>query len=485
MDIESAQASASMSQSNNKSMKQKASPSQAAAPAPTIAFTLESRYEPVKLVGQGTSGYVALAVDHGSNSSEHSSSIKSSQSRRMVAVKKIPFQSVNYNSAVRILRELQVLKHFGRYPHPNILCLKDINMNLVKGKESEFSSLYLVTNVMETSLDKALKRNNLTEEHCIYLCYQLLKGVFALHGAEIIHRDIKPQNVLVNHDCSLALCDLGLARVVPIVSPSASPLNHFSLSPPTHSHGSSTTSTGSSFSPCSSPSVTSDPLRPNYSVDPLTEYVVTRYYRAPEILLEMEYGKPADIWSVACVFLEMLQGGKIFFQGENPLDQIQLILNQFGSLPSKVVQRLRVENPKALKFVGTLGSLGRQSLKTALPQVSDVVIDLIEKMLDLDPDSRFTAEECLRHPAFANYFDAADLRTEVPPLDLGPLDKRPQTVSKKTMASSGGMLPSLETIPVSTTYIKKLIVDEYYAYKAAQQRSPSSALPEIKSPKTS
>jgi len=142
-----------------------------------------------------------------------------------------------------------------------------------------------VTEKMDTDLYKIIKTNQeLSDEHYKFIMYQILRSLFFLHSANVIHRDIKPSNVLINEDCIIKLCDFGLSRNLD---------NNDQLA--------------------------------------LTEYVVTRYYRAPEVMLcSNQYSKSIDIWSAGCTFAEMLSRTYLF-PGDNYLNQIKLILEVLGS----------------------------------------------------------------------------------------------------------------------------------------------------------
>ncbi len=138
-----------------------------------------------------------------------------------------------------------------------------------------FNELYVVTDYMEQDLHDVIRLNkNITREYKQFFLYQILRGLKYIHSAGIIHRDIKPQNLLVNKDCDLKICDFGLATIK------------------------------------------NEKINKNYE---LTNYVVTRWFRAPEILLkynEKNYDSQIDLWSVGCVFAELYLKKVLFGQAD-------------------------------------------------------------------------------------------------------------------------------------------------------------------------
>lgn len=135
--------------------------------------------------------------------------------------------------------------------------------------------------------------------------YQVLRAFKFIHSANIIHRDLKPSNILLNENCDLKICDFGLSR---------------NLS--------------------------------KEKKEDLTEYVVTRFYRAPEVMLSShEYSKAVDVWSAGCSFAEILNG-KVLFPGQNYIEQINLIINLRGT-PDAATKAL-ISNEHALKYIEEL-----------------------------------------------------------------------------------------------------------------------------------
>lgn len=180
-----------------------------------------------------------------------------------VAIKKIGER--NFEQVIlakRALRELKMLRLLNG--HDNVACFYDVDTN----DSRNFNELYLVEGLMETDLHYVIRsEEKLSDLHFQYFMYQLLRGLKYIHSAEILHRDLKPGNLLVNSDCELRICDFGLARGVV----------------------------------------------EDYSGQINTEYVATRYYRAPEVILSPHmYTKAIDIWSVGCIFGEMLRGRTLF-----------------------------------------------------------------------------------------------------------------------------------------------------------------------------
>ena len=228
-----------------------------------VKFELDTRYKLLENIGNGAYGVVCSAIDTENDSK--------------VAIKKIPRTFDVVTTAKRTYRELKILKHFK---HDNIISIK----NILKPPADleQFNDVYVVLDLMETDLHHIIhSQQPLTEEHARYFLYQILRGLKYIHSANVLHRDLKPSNLLVNQDCELKIGDFGMAR-------------------------------GLSSSPSEQKRV-------------MTEYVATRWYRAPELMLSLnEYSEAIDMWSVGCIFAEML-GRKHLFPGTNYLNQLQVM----------------------------------------------------------------------------------------------------------------------------------------------------------------
>jgi len=329
-------------------------------------FHVEERYSNLKVIGSGSYGVVCSAVDTTTNSK--------------VAIKKVTDALEDLVDAGRVLRELRLLRHIGG--RENTLKIRDTYT--YPPDTPDFEDVYIVTDLMETDMDRVLRSSQgLSTQHFGYFLYQLLRSVANMHHASVLHRDLKPSNLLVNANCDLVVCDFGLARGV----------SNTAKQPPNTGR----TDRGRA------------PLRTidDDTNDFLTEYVVTRWYRPPEILAESPYyGAAADIWSVGCIFGEMLdKRRRPIFRGKNPQNQMQLIVSALGcptdaeldfctstssrGVIRKVCERTKAEGIKPWDF------------QERFKGVDHLALDLLQKMLVFDPNKRITASEALCHPFLA------------------------------------------------------------------------------------
>uniref|UniRef100_A0A8R7P9B2 Mitogen-activated protein kinase n=1 Tax=Triticum urartu TaxID=4572 RepID=A0A8R7P9B2_TRIUA len=156
-------------------------------------FEIDTKYVPIKPIGRGSYGIVCSSVNKDTN--------------EQVAIKKINNVFDNRVDALRMLREMKLLRHLR---HENVIALKDIMMPIQK---RSFKDVYLVSELMDTDLDRIINSSQtLSNDHCQYFLFQLLRGLKYLHSAGILHRDLKPLNLLVDGNCDLKICDFGLAR---------------------------------------------------------------------------------------------------------------------------------------------------------------------------------------------------------------------------------------------------------------------------------
>ncbi|KAL0460254.1 UNVERIFIED_CONTAM: Mitogen-activated protein kinaseNTF6 [Sesamum latifolium] len=290
---------------------------------------------PSKYIPQLLPLAAALTVSYG-NFSLLLSSATNAETKEEVAIKRIANAFDNRIDAKRTLREIKLLTHMD---HENVIKIKDI---IRPPDKEDFNDVYIAYELMDTDLHQIIcSSQELTEDHCQYFLYQLLRGLKYIHSADVLHRDLKPSNLLLNANCDLKICDFGLAR---------------------------TTS----------------------ETDFMTEYVVTRWYRAPELLLNCsEYTAAIDMWSVGCILMEIIKREPLF-PGKDYVQQLGLINELLGSPEDSDLGFLRSEN--ARRYVKQLPHVPKQPLSQKFPDVSPVAIDLAEKMLVFDPAKRISAK---------------------------------------------------------------------------------------------
>ncbi|KAJ1611548.1 putative cyclin-dependent kinase 3 [Cryptosporidium canis] len=296
------------------------------------AQDLEKNYSMVRVIGEGTYGVVweGLRKDTG----------------EVVALKKIRFDSDEILDEVGLpstaIREIVLLRELK---HPNIVALLEVSCTGMQ--------IWLIFEYCEIDLRRYLKQNRkkgLSINQVKSLLRQLLSGLAYCHGRRILHRDLKPQNLLLSDSGNtLKIADFGLART---------------------------------FTP---------PLKPN------THEVVTLWYRAPELLLGQRcYNCSVDLWSVGCIMVEMISG-KPIFPGDSEIDTLFYIFRLLGTanesnwpgvtqLPCyrSVFPQWKV-NPKL-------------NLHALLPNLDQAGVDLLSRLLNYCPKKRITALEALQHP---------------------------------------------------------------------------------------
>ncbi|CAG9581677.1 unnamed protein product [Danaus chrysippus] len=349
-----------------------------------------------------------------------------------VAIKKLarPFQSAVH--AKRTYRELRMLKHMN---HENVIGLLDV-FTPEKNLE-EFQQVYLVTHLMGADLNNIVRTQKLSDDHVQFLIYQILRGLKYIHSAGIIHRDLKPSNIAVNEDCELKILDFGLAR-------------------PTETE--------------------------------MTGYVATRWYRAPEIMLNwMHYNQTVDIWSVGCIMAELLTG-RTLFPGTDHIHQLNLIMEVLGTPANEFMQKISSESvsianiekvdgayttvydilelrfinidhltrilflcgkpeqdtidkiisEEARNYIQSLPTLKRRDFREVFRGANPLAVNLLELMLELDADKRVTAEQALAHEYLSQYADPTDEPVSAPydqsfeDMDL-PVDKWKELVWKEVV----------------------------------------------------
>ncbi|UYV67171.1 MAPK14 [Cordylochernes scorpioides] len=286
----------------------------------------------------------------------------------------------------------------------NLISHSSYNVTFVLSTLARCFDRYLVTHLMGADLNNIIRTQRLSDEHVQFLVYQILRGLKYIHSAGIVHRDLKPSNIAVNEDCELKILDFGLAR-------------HTELE--------------------------------------MTGYVATRWYRAPEIMLNwMHYTQtgefstlpylllspslmfPVDIWSVGCIMAELITG-KTLFPGGDHIDQLLRTMALVGTpddhLLSKILSQelmsimkicgtpdsefmSKITSEEARSYIQSLPTMRKKNFSDVFQGANPKAIDLLEKMLELDADKRPTAEQALSHPYLAQYADPSD-EPEAPPYD--------------------------------------------------------------------
>ncbi|KAF8817560.1 Pkinase-domain-containing protein [Phlegmacium glaucopus] len=305
-------------------------------------FHLERRWKLVRELGSGAYGVVISAADEISGET--------------VAIKLVTrvFEKIQF--AKRALREITLLRHFSN--HGNITGLIDVD-----AISPDFTEIYIFMEPMEADLHQIIRSGQtLTNEHVQYFTYQILRGMKFIHSAGVIHRDLKPGNLLVNADCELKICDFGLSR------------------------GFEAT--------------------PDENASHLTEYVATRWYRAPEIMLAYrKYNTAIDVWSIGCILAELLIGAPLF-KGKDYVDQLNKIFAILGTPDVNVIRK--IGSPKAQAYVRSLPVKRVVPFRKVVPKGDPQALELLAKMLSFDPSERITVPDALAHSWLSAYHDPLD-----------------------------------------------------------------------------
>ncbi|XP_051151294.1 cell division control protein 2 homolog A [Andrographis paniculata] len=285
------------------------------------------QYEKVEKIGEGTYGVVYKARDRITNET--------------IALKKIRLEQEDEGVPSTAIREISLLKEMQ---HGNIVRLQDV-------VHSE-KRLYLVFEYLDLDLKKHMDScPEFSQDPRLVkmFLYQILRGIAYCHSHRVLHRDLKPQNLLIDRRTNaLKLADFGLARAFGI------PVRTF------------------------------------------THEVVTLWYRAPEILLgSRHYSTPVDVWSVGCIFAEMVNQ-RALFPGDSEIDELFKIFRVMGT-PNEDTWPGVTSLPD---FKSAFPKWPSKDLATVVPNLDSAGIDLLGKMLRLDPAKRITARSALEHEYF-------------------------------------------------------------------------------------
>ncbi|EGV66829.1 Cyclin-dependent kinase catalytic subunit [Yamadazyma tenuis] len=288
-----------------------------------------SDYQRQEKVGEGTYGVVYKALDTKHNN-------------RVVALKKIRLESEDEGVPSTAIREISLLKEMK---DANIIRLYDII-------HSDSHKLYLVCEFLDLDLKRYMESIpqgvGLGADMIKRFLNQLVKGIKHCHSHRVLHRDLKPQNLLIDKEGNLKVADFGLARAFGV------------------------------------------PLRA------YTHEVVTLWYRGPEILLGgKQYSTGVDMWSIGCIFAEMCNR-KPLFPGDSEIDEIFRIFRILGTPNTEIWPEVQY----LPDFKPTFPKWSRKNLKDYVPNLDDAGIDLLGQLLNYDPSGRISAKRALVHPYF-------------------------------------------------------------------------------------
>ncbi|KAL4623661.1 mitogen-activated protein kinase 14A-like, partial [Arapaima gigas] len=220
---------------------------------------------------------------------------------------------------------------------------------------------YMVMPFVAQDLGHIMKKRRLTDRIIAYLFYQILRGLKALRSFSL--QDLKPSNLAVNENCELKILDFGLAR---------------------------------------------------HTESEMTGYVVTRWYRAPEVIFNwMHYSQTVDVWSAGCILAEMITG-QVLFRGNDSIDQLQKILSLTGTPSASLMQKMQSKDARS--YVQSLPTQKKKNFRDVFPSMDGNAVAMLEAMLLLDPENRITAKGGLAHP-YLSEFHEPESESESPPYD--------------------------------------------------------------------
>ncbi|CAI5445852.1 unnamed protein product [Caenorhabditis angaria] len=306
---------------------------------------IHDKFELQKRLGKGAYGIVWKAVDK--------------RTKEVVALKKIFDAFRNPTDSQRTFREVMFLQEFGK--HPNVIKLYNIF------RADNDRDIYLIFEYMEADLHNVIKKGTILKDvHKQYIMCQLFRAIRFLHSGNVLHRDLKPSNVLLDADCRVKLADFGLAR-------SLSSLEDYPE---------------------------------GQKMPELTEYVATRWYRSPEILLAAKrYTKGVDMWSLGCILAEMLIG-RALFPGSSTINQIERIMNTISKPTRNDITS--IGSYYAASVLEKMPQRPRKPLDLIIPQASGSAVDMIQRLLLFAPQRRLTVDQCLVHPYVVQFHNPSE-----------------------------------------------------------------------------
>jgi serine/threonine protein kinase len=314
-----------------------------------------------KSIGSGAYGYVYSGFDRATN--------------EKVAIKILKAFPNDTMDSKRLFREIKILHMLKG--QANTIVLKQIATSVDAASDS-FRGMALIFERHETNLSRIIESGQrLGTEHLQSFLSQILTGIDYIHSAGLVHRDLKPANILVDSDCTMTICDFGLARATQAMVMSEA--GHATIDAPL----------------------------PLYSK--LTHYVVTRWYRCPELVLgNGDAGEaPADMWSIGCILAELLLRRPLFGDSRDNGSLMGLIFKTLGT--PKLEDCAWIESERLCNMVKDHPI--KPSLMDEIFEGKDPsAVDLVKKLLHFDPSQRLTAAQALQHPFFASYSHETPLK---------------------------------------------------------------------------
>lgn len=399
---------------------------------------IRSGYKIIRYLGHGSYGHVCEAICRAN--------------KQRVAIKKVPNIFDNEVDAKRLLREIRILRAFRN--HEAIINMIAIipPPNLVS-----FNVLSIVFEFVDTDMAKLINSDQcFSTLHVQYMIYQVFLGVKYIHSAGIAHRDIKPANILVNEDCTVRICDFGLARG--LTENYDTPNPEFLL-----------------------PEDNEDDEKYNkrkakaWKSRELTRHVVTRWYRAPEVILleqQREWLLAVDMWAVGCVLAElfgMLQENCRDYSRRQPLfpgtscfplsakdpfdfksrrDQLNVIFDQIGTPKRSEIKILKTEQAKS--YLLSIKARPPKDFRKRFPGSSQSGVDLLAQLVRFDYRKRLTVDQALAHAWLRNVREpSSEVRHERIKFDF-------------------------EDIPLKIRTIKSLIIDEIVKWQKGRIALPET-----------
>ncbi|CAI9729300.1 mitogen-activated protein kinase 14 [Octopus vulgaris] len=286
----------------------------------------------------------------GGGSFSHVSMAHNKLTNSTVAIKKLSRPFVTLMDTKRTYREICLLKHMK---HKNVIDLVDTFTTAIC--KNDLDNLYLVSTFYPRDLKMMLDSEEMGLPLIKSLVYQMFCGLYYIHSAGVIHRDLKPSNIGVTADNCIKIMDFGLARQVSLK---------------------------------------------------MTGYVQTRWYRAPEIILNWEkYNQTADVWSVGCILGEMLTKRAVI-RGHNFSDQMKQILCLVGTPDYEMLKKFTCE--EAVAMIKQYGTFVKQDFSTFFNTKDEDTLNLLDQIFNLDVDNRISVDDAMKHCFFEDHFQQTD-----------------------------------------------------------------------------